>query len=123
MACAQRHLQGTGAEPNGAGTNRATNRANLTAAPRLVGGGRAPVAEARRATGGGAAAAAAAATDTHAAPHLLASSLSTPEEAEAILVECHGLCDPNGLVFKGLYDASGTPEQCTIDCAAARMHP
>ena len=47
---------------------------------------------------------------------------STPKEAEAILVECHGLCDPKGLVFKGLYDASGTPEQCTIDCAAARLH-
>ena len=44
------------------------------------------------------------------------------KEAEEILVECHGLCDPNGLIFNGLYDASGSPEQCTVDCAAARLH-
>jgi hypothetical protein len=108
LACAQRHLQATGASPNGA------SRANLTAAPRLVGGGLAPAAEAGRVKGGPGAA-------THAAPHLFVNSLSDAE-AEAILVECHGLCDPKGLVFKGLYDASGTQQQCTMDCAAARMH-
>ena len=43
-------------------------------------------------------------------------------KAEEILVECHALCDPSGLIFRGLYDAAGSPEQCTIDCAAARLH-
>ena len=61
---------------------------------------------------------------TPAGPH--ARGISPPSlsdaEAESILVECHGLCDPDGPVFKGLYAASGTRQQCTMDCAAARMH-
>ena len=40
-------------------------------------------------------------------------------EGEEILVKCNALCDGNGPVLSQLYDASGTPEQCTIDCAAA----
>jgi hypothetical protein len=40
-------------------------------------------------------------------------------EGEEILVKCNALCDRNGPVLSELYDASGTPEQCTIDCAAA----
>ena len=40
-------------------------------------------------------------------------------EGEEILVKCNALCDRNGPVLSELYDASGTPAQCTIDCAAA----
>lgn len=40
-------------------------------------------------------------------------------EGEEILVKCNALCDRNGPVLRELYDASGTPAQCTIDCAAA----
>ena len=40
-------------------------------------------------------------------------------EGEEILVKCNSLCEGNGPVLSQLYDASGTPEQCTFDCAAA----
>ena len=40
-------------------------------------------------------------------------------EGEEILVKCNGLCGRDGPVLRELYDASGTPAQCTIDCAAA----
>ena len=80
---------------------------------------------AQRATSGaGAAGYPAGAHATLAAPPARAISPASlsDAEAESILVECHGLCDPDGLVFKGLYAASGTRQQCTMDCAAARMH-
>ena len=38
-----------------------------------------------------------------------------------LLVKCHALCDPNGLGYK-LSNASASPEQCTIDCAASLVH-
>jgi hypothetical protein len=40
-------------------------------------------------------------------------------EGEEILVKCNSLCDANGPVLNHIYDASGTPTQCTVDCAAA----
>ena len=40
-------------------------------------------------------------------------------EGEEILVKCNALCQRDGPVLRELYDASGTPAQCTIDCAAA----
>jgi hypothetical protein len=40
-------------------------------------------------------------------------------EGEEILVKCNALCDANGPVLHHLYDAAGTPAQCTVDCAAA----
>ena len=40
-------------------------------------------------------------------------------EGEEILVKCNSMCDATGPVLAELYDASGTPAQCTVDCAAA----